>query len=390
MINGLKPLDRSLRWGMVGGGGTSQIGYIHRSSAQRDGTFALIAGAFDIDAERGKAFGTALGVDPHRCYASYQAMFAAEAARADGIEAVSIATPNNTHFDICRAALEAGLHVVCEKPLCFTSEQAQILADLCRSNHKIVGVTYGYAGHQLIQQARAMIAEGLLGDIRIINMSFSHGFHNQAVERENPSTQWRVDPRYVGPSYVLGDLATHPLFIAETMVPELSIKRLMCCRQSFVKTRAPLEDNAYVLMEYDNGAVGSMWCSAVNCGSMHGQKVRVIGSKASIEWWDEQPNQLRYEVQGEPVRILERGMGYLTPRALEEDRIGGGHPEGLFEAWSNLYRRFAIAMDATDRDDRALLEDFWYPDVYAGLMGVRWVENCVRSADNNASWVEFR
>ncbi|MBP2168728.1 putative dehydrogenase [Erwinia toletana] len=390
MINGIKPLDRSLRWGMVGGGGTSQIGYIHRSSAQRDGTFSLVAGAFDIDAQRGKEFGRSLGVDEQRCYPDYQTFFAEEASRADGIEAVSIATPNNTHFEICRAALEAGLHVVCEKPLCFNTEEAQILEDLCARQRKVIGVTYGYAGHQLIHQAREMIAEGLLGDIRIINMSFSHGFHAEAVELDNPSTKWRVDPRFVGPSYVLGDLATHPLFIAETMVPELNIKRLMCSRQSFVKSRAPLEDNAYVLMEYDNGAVGSMWCSAVNCGSMHGQKVRVIGSKASIEWWDEQPNQLRYEIQGEPVRILERGMSYLHPRALEEDRIGGGHPEGLFEAWSNLYRRFAIAMDATDRGDAKLLENFWYPDVHAGLMGVRWVENCVRSADSGASWVEFR
>ncbi len=390
MINGTKPLNRSLRWGMVGGGGTSQIGYIHRSAALRDGTFTLVAGAFDIDAQRGKAFGSSLGVAESRCYPDYQTLFAEEAKRADGIEAVSIATPNNTHFEICRAALEAGIHVVCEKPLCFTGEEAQILEDLCASKRKIIGVTYGYAGHQLIHQAREMIAEGVLGEIRIINMSFAHGFHNTAVELDNPSTKWRVDPRFVGPSYVLGDLATHPLFIAETMAPHLNVKRLMCTRQSFVKSRAPLEDNAFVLMEYDNGAVGSMWCSAVNCGSMHGQKVRIIGEKASLEWWDEQPNQLRYEVQGEPVQILERGMGYLYPRALEEDRIGGGHPEGLFEAWSNLYRRFAVAMDATDRGDESLLKDHWYPDVHAGLMGVRWVENCVRSADNGASWVEFQ
>lgn len=390
MINGTKPLNRSLRWAMVGGGGTSQIGYIHRSAALRDNTFTLVAGAFDIDAQRGKAFGSSLGVDESRCYPDYQTLFAEEAKRADGIEAVSIATPNNTHFEICRAALEAGIHVVCEKPLCFTGEEAQILEDLCARKRKIIGVTYGYAGHQLIHQAREMIAEGVLGEIRIINMSFAHGFHNTAVELDNPSTKWRVDPRFVGPSYVLGDLATHPLFIAETMAPHLNVKRLMCTRQSFVKSRAPLEDNAFVLMEYDNGAVGSMWCSAVNCGSMHGQKVRIIGEKASLEWWDEQPNQLRYEVQGEPVQILERGMGYLYPRALEEDRIGGGHPEGLFEAWSNLYRRFAVAMDATDRGDEQLLKDHWYPDVHAGLMGVRWVENCVRSADNGASWVEFQ
>jgi predicted dehydrogenase len=388
MINGIKALDRSLRWGMVGGGGTSQIGYIHRSAATRDNNFTLLAGAFDINAERGRAFGTSLGIDADRCYADYETMFAAEAARPDGIEAVSIATPNNTHFTICRAALNAGLHVVCEKPLCFTAAEADELEQLCAEKKKIIGVTYGYAGHQLIHQAREMIAEGLLGEIRIINMQFAHGFHNEAVELQNESTKWRVDPRFVGPSYVLGDLATHPLFIAETMVPHLQVKRLLCSRQSFVKTRAPLEDNAFVMMEYDNGAVGTMWASAVNCGSMHGQKVRVIGEKASLEWWDEQPNQLRYEVQGEPVQILERGMGYLHQSALADDRIGGGHPEGLFEAWSNLYRRFALAMDAIDRGDQAFLNDFWYPGAHAGLMGVRWVEQCVKSADAGAVWVD--
>ncbi|MHC2597150.1 putative dehydrogenase [Kluyvera sp. 1366] len=387
MINGIKALDRSLRWGMVGGGGTSQIGYIHRSAATRDNNFTLLAGAFDINAERGRAFGTSLGIEADRCYADYETLFAAEAARADGIEAVSIATPNNTHFAICRAALNAGLHVVCEKPLCFTAAEADELEQLCAEKKKIIGVTYGYAGHQLIHQAREMIAAGLLGEIRIINMQFAHGFHNEAVELQNESTKWRVDPRFVGPSYVLGDLATHPLFIAETMVPHLQIKRLLCSRQSFVKTRAPLEDNAFVMMEYDNGAVGTMWASAVNCGSMHGQKVRVIGEKASLEWWDEQPNQLRYEVQGEPVQILERGMGYLHSSALADDRIGGGHPEGLFEAWSNLYRRFALAMDATDRGDQAFLKDFWYPGAHAGLMGVRWVEQCVKSADAGAIWI---
>lgn len=388
MINGIKPLEHSLRWGMVGGGGTSQIGYIHRSAALRDSVFSLVAGAFDIDAGRGQAFGTALGLPVGRCYADYQSMFAAESLRDDGIQAVSIATPNSTHFAICRAALEAGLHVICEKPLCFTTEEAELLFRLSAEKNKIIGVTYGYAGHQLIHQAREMIAEGLLGEIRIVNMQFSHGFHHQAVEQNNSSTRWRVDPLFAGPGYVLGDLATHPLFIAETMAPQLRLKRLLCSRQSFVKSRAPLEDNAYVLMEYDNGAVGSMWVSAVNCASMHGQKVRIVGSKASIEWWDEQPNQLRYEVQGEPVRILERGMSYLSAQALADDRIGGGHAEGLFEAWSNLYRRFALAMAATDRGDTDFLADFWYPDAQSGLAGVRWVENCVRSADGGAVWVD--
>ncbi|NDL66812.1 Gfo/Idh/MocA family protein [Anaerotalea alkaliphila] len=387
MIYGASNFEQPIRWGMVGGGLGSQIGYIHRSAALRDFNFNLVAGAFDIDAERGRDFGLRLHVAPERCYKDYKEMFAAEAAREDGIQAVSIATPNFTHFEIAKAALEAGLHVVCEKPLCFTTEEAKELERTAAAQKKIVGVTYGYAGHQLIDQARRMIANGELGAVRIVNMQFAHGFHNVAVEANTPSTKWRVDPKYAGPSYVLGDIGTHPLYLAEVMLPDLKVKRLMCSRQSFVKSRAPLEDNAYTLMEYDTGAVAMVWSCAVNCGSMHGQKIRVIGEKASLEWWDEQPNQLRFEVQGEPVRILERGMGYLHPEALAEDRIGGGHPEGLFEAWSNLYNRFALAMTAADEGQGV---DFWYPDIHAGLEGVRWVENCVRSADQGAVWVDYK
>jgi predicted dehydrogenase len=389
MISGEKCIANSIRWAMVGGGRGSQIGYIHRSAALRDSTFVLVAGAFDLDPERGRAFGVDLGVAPERCYPDYQAMFEAEAKRADGIQAVSIATPNNTHFEICKAALEAGVHVVCEKPLCFTVEEAQELRKLAADKNKVVGVTYGYAGHQMIEQARQMIARGDLGEIRIVNMQFAHGFHSEAVEQANPATRWRVDPKFAGPSYVLGDVGTHPLYLSEVMLPDLKIKRLMCARQSFVKSRAPLEDNAFTLMEYDSGAVATVWSSAVNAGSMHGQKIRVIGSKASIEWWDERPNQLSYEIQGQPAQVLERGMGYLYPDALADDRIGAGHPEGLFEAWSNLYYRFAMAMDATDRGDTALLETIRYPDIHAGVEGVRWVENCVRSADKGGVWVDY-
>lgn len=389
MITGEKRAAGPIRWAMVGGGRGSQIGYIHRSAALRDGTFALAAGAFDLDPERGRAFGVGLGVAPDRCYPDHRAMLDAEAKRTDGIQAVSIATPNSTHHAICKAALEAGLHVVCEKPLCFTVEEAQELRKLAADKDKVVGVTYGYAGHQMIEQARQMIARGDLGEIRIVNMQFAHGFHSEAVEEANPAVRWRVDPRFAGPSYVLGDVGTHPLYLSEVLLPDLKIKRLMCTRQSFVRSRAPLEDNAFTLMEYDSGAVGIVWSSAVNAGSMHGQKIRVVGARASVEWWDERPNQLSHEVQGRPAQVLERGMPYLHPEALADDRIGAGHPEGLFEAWSNLYGRFALAMDATDRGDAAALATIRYPDIHAGVKGVRWVENCVRSADRGGVWVDY-
>ncbi|MEE4625188.1 Gfo/Idh/MocA family oxidoreductase [Pseudomonas alliivorans] len=389
MINGSKRISRPVRWAMVGGGANSQIGYIHRSAALRDQNFALIAGAFDIDPERGRAFGEQLGIDPERCYSDYLRLIEQEARRPDGIEALSVATPNGTHFSITKAALEAGLHVVCEKPLCFTLEEAETLKEIAKANQRIVGVTYGYAGHQLIEQARQMIAAGELGEIRMVHMQFAHGFHSAPVEAQNEATKWRVDPRVAGPSYVLGDVGTHPLYIAEVMLPELKIKRLQCNRQSFVKSRAPLEDNAYTLMEYEGGAMGWLWSSAVNAGSMHGQKVRVIGSRASLEWWDERPNQLSFEVQGQPAQILERGMGYLHPDALLDDRIGGGHPEGLFEAWSNLYYRFALAMNATARGDAATLQSLRYPGIDAGVEGVRWVQRCVESADQGGIWIDY-
>lgn len=388
MINGEKKVEDPIRWAMVGGGRGSQIGYIHRSAALRDHNFQLVAGSFDINPERGREFGVNLHVDSERYYLDYKTMFEEEAKRTDGIQAVSIATPNGTHYEICKAALETGLHAVCEKPLCFTIEEAEELEALAKQNNRVVGITYGYSGHQMIEQARQMIDNGDLGEIRIINMQFAHGFHSEAVETANASTKWRVDPKVAGPSYVLGDLGTHPLFLSEVMLPNMKIKKLLCTRQSFVKSRDPLEDNSYTLMEYDNGAVGSLWSSCVNAGSMHGQKIRVIGSKASIEWWDEQPNQLRFEVQGRPVQILERGMDYLYPSALVDDRIGGGHAEGLFEAWSNLYNRFAMAMEASDQGKT--LDDTWYPGIEAGVEGVRWVSNCVRSADQGGIWIKYQ
>ncbi|WFA06539.1 Gfo/Idh/MocA family oxidoreductase [Bacillus sp. HSf4] len=388
MINGEKNLEKPIRWAMVGGGRGSQIGYIHRSAALRDHHFQLVAGSFDIDPDRGRDFGVNLHVDPKRCYPNDQTMFHEEGKREDGIQAVSIATPNSTHYEITKAALNAGLHVICEKPLCFTTQEAMELEKLAKEKERVVGITYGYSGHQMIEQARRMIENGDLGDIRIVNMQFAHGFHSAPVENDNASTKWRVDPKVAGPSYVLGDLGTHPLFLSEVMLPNFKIKKLMCSRQSFVKSRSPLEDNAFTIMEYENGAMAMIWCSCVNAGSMHGQKIRVIGSKASIEWWDEHPNQLRYEVQGRPAMTLDRGMDYLYSEALRDDRIAAGHSEGLFESWSNLYARFAKAMEKADRGEA--FNDVWYPGIEAGVEGVRWVENCVRSADQGAAWVDYQ
>ncbi|MCL1127702.1 Gfo/Idh/MocA family protein [Shewanella surugensis] len=383
--------NQPIRWGMVGGGRNSQIGYSHRNAAQRDGLFKLVAGAFDLNASRGRDFGINLGLDSDRCYADYKEMFAAETQHEEGIQAVSIATPNATHYEICKAALEARLHVVCEKPITFTTEEAQELKLIAEKNNCVIGVMYGYSGFPMVQQAREMVQRGDIGDVRIVNMQFAHGFHNEELELTEPALKWRVTPEVSGSTYVLGDSGTHPFNLCG-FITGLKVERLSCMRQSFIKSRTPLEDNAHVMMEFSGGAVGTLWASAVNAGSMHQQKIRIVGEKASIEWWDEQPNQLRYEVQGEPARVLERGMGYLYQDAVgvSPDRIGGGHAEGYFESWANIYHCFALAFDAANRNNQEVLSSLIFPGIDAGIDGVRLCEKCVESAEKNAAWVKYK
>ncbi|MGH1539313.1 MAG: Gfo/Idh/MocA family protein [Arenicella sp.] len=383
----LRP-SRPIRWAMVGGGRGSEIGYAHRSAAIRDGSFELVAGAFDIDAEACVSFGVNLGVQEQRCYSDYVTMFAKEAQRDDGIEAVSIATPNATHYAISKAALEAGLHVVCEKPLTFTMAEAEELEQLSRRKRLLLGVTYGYSGFPMIHQARAMVRNGDLGKIRIVNMQFAHGFHSAPVD--GAGAKWRMNPSTSGPSYVLGDTGTHAFYLGQ-MIAELEVERLLCTRQSFVPGREPLEDNANVLLKFKGGAVGNLWASAVNAGSMHQQKIRVIGEKASLEWWDEYPNQLRFEQQGKPAQILERGMDYLylDDKGVNDFRVGGGHAEGFFDAWANIYRRFANVIEHLHSGNDSAVSQLWYPDAQAGVEGVRFIERCIESVDNGETWVDY-
>lgn len=387
MNYGEKKLDRPIRVGMVGGGRGGQIGYIHRMAATRDFNFQLIAGAFDVNPERGRDFGINLHIDPSRLYDDYKEMFAKEKERDDGIEAVIIATPNYLHYEITKAALENDLHVVCEKPMTFTVKEAEDLKELSEKHKKILATTFAYSGYQMIEQARQMVKHGDLGNIRVINMVYAHGYHNVAVEKHNASTKWRVDPKMAGPSYVLGDIGIHVLYLSRIICPELKIKKLMCSRQSFVKSRAPLEDNAMTIQKYNNGAVGYLWSSCVNSGSMYGMKIRIVGEKASIEWHEDHPYALSYEVQGEPQKIMVKGADYLYPEAREDDRGATDVVEGLFESWANLYSRFAQAMYAIDHGETY---DKWYPNVNDGLEAVRWIENCVKSADNGASWIDYK
>ncbi|ORM71134.1 Gfo/Idh/MocA family protein [Pantoea rwandensis] len=391
MLNGERVIPRPLRWGMIGGGRLSQVGYKHRSGALRDNTaYQLVSSAFDVDATRGRDFGVNLGLDPDRCYDNYQQLLERETTRDDGVEVVSVATPNGTHYEITKAALTAGIHVICEKPLFFTSAEAREIKELAEQKGLIVGVTYGFSGHPLLMQMRAMIANGELGDIRMVDMQYTHGFSaNDSADKFSDAQKWRVDPKIAGPTFVLGDISTHTFYISQLLMPQQKISSLLCDRQSFIPSRAPLEDNAMVLIRYEGGAVGRMWASSINAGSMDSQSIRVIGSRASLEWTDSNPGELKYEVQGQPNQTMHHGMPYLHESALADERLGALHTEGLAESWANIYLKFAIAISAKQRGDNETLNNLVYPDINAGIEGVRWLENCVRSADNGSTWVNY-
>lgn len=390
MLNGERSIKAPLRWGMVGGGRTGQVGYKHRTGALRDGTYRLVCGAFDLDAERGRDFGVNIGVDAGRCYADYKDLIAGEAGREDGVEVVSIATPNFTHYEITKACLEAGLHVICEKPLFFSVAECLEIEKLADEKGLIVGVTYGFTGHPLVHQMAAMVKKGMLGDIRIVDLQYTHGFNAGDDVGAGEAVKWRTNPRTAGPTFVLGDIGTHLYYLSEIVLPHLKIEKLLCDRKAFIATRAPLEDHATVLTHYDNGARGRLWVSSVNAGNMGSQRYRFVGSRASLEWSDSHPDQLLYDVQGEPNRILHHGMPYLEEESLAVDRMGALHTEGLGDSWSNIYLWIAEAIDASNRGDKVFLATHHYPGIKAGTEGVRWLENCVRSADAGSAWVDFQ
>ena len=390
MLNGERLIERPLRWGMVGGGRTGQVGYKHRTGAQRDGTYSLVCGAFDLDAARGRDFGVNLGVEPGRCYADYKELIAKEMEREDGVEVVSVATPNFTHYEITKACLEAGLHVICEKPLFFTVAECEEIERLAEERGLIVGVTYGFTGHPLVHQMAAMVKKGMLGEIRIVDLQYTHGF-NAGDDIDAPeAVRWRTNPETAGSTFVLGDIGTHLYYLSEIVLPHLKIEKLLCDRKAFIPSRAPLEDHATVLMHYDNGGRCRLWVSSVNAGNMGSQRYRFVGSRASVEWSDSHPDQLLYDIQGEPNRILHHGMPYLEEESLAIDRMGALHTEGLGDSWSNIYLWIAQAIDAKKRGDDAFLKSHHYPGIKAGTEGVRWLENCVRSADSGSAWVDFK
>ncbi|MBS1302555.1 Gfo/Idh/MocA family oxidoreductase [Loktanella sp. SALINAS62] len=377
-----------LNWGMIGGGEGSQIGPAHRLGAGLDGLFTFAAGALDHRADAGRAYGQRLGLTPDRSYGDWTEMLAGERGRDDRIDLVTVATPNSTHFEITKAFLEGGFHVLCEKPMTMTVEEGEEIVRIAESTDRICAVNYGYSGYSLVRHMRAMVARGDIGQVRLVKAEFAHGHHADAADADNPRVRWRYDPAQAGVSAQFADCGIHALHMA-SFVTGQEVTKLSADCVSCIPSRT-LEDDAMVNFRMDGGAVGRLWTSSIALGRQHGLTIQVFGETGGLRWAQEQPNQLHYMPLGGRLQVIERGEGGLSPEADRSSRVTVGHAEGMPLAFANIYTDLAEAIrarkDGREMDPAANL----YPRATDGLRSMAAVHAVAASGKADGAWLDAR
>ena len=374
-----------LRYGMVGGGPGAFIGDAHRKAISLDSTAELVAGCFSRTPEKTKEQGKALGLDPERCYANYKEMAAAEPAREDGIDFVVIVTPNNTHYEIAKAFLEAGIHVACDKPLVTTAEEAEELKKIADEKGLLFMVTYTYTGHVTMKYMRDLVKNGEIGTIRTVMAEYPQGWLYNENDWGGKQGEWRCDPAQSGRVNCLGDLGTH-VENAVATVTGLKIKRVLAKMDVVVPGRK-LDDNDQILVEYEGGATGINWTSQFAIGCDNSLRLRIYGSKGTLLWFQETPEEVTLIREDGIARTIKRGYGAVTPDAAKYGRLPSGHTEGWLEAMGNLYDSFGACVLAK-KEDRFTPDMIDYPTIEEGVAGLKYVEACLKSSENGNVWVE--
>ncbi len=375
-----------IRLGMVGGGRDAFIGGVHRIAARIDDQFELMAGCFSSTPEKSHASGADLGLPAARVYASYAEMAARESRRKDGIQAVAIVTPNHMHSPIAQQFLRRGIHVICDKPLTASLPDAKRLAIAAKASGAIFVLTHNYTGYPMVRQARAMVAAGELGDIRLVQVEYAQDWLTEPVEANGQKqADWRTDPARSGAGGSTGDIGTHAFNIA-SFVTGLTLESLAADLQSFVPGRR-VDDNAHVMLRFEGGARGMLWCSQVAPGNENGLRLRVYGTKGGLEWAQEDPNYLWHSPLGQPKRLITRAGAGAGAAAARMSRVPPGHPEGYLEGFANIYLEAAAAIRA-HQSGTSPAPEVTYPSLAEGLAGVAFVDACVRSSAKNGAWIK--
>jgi predicted dehydrogenase len=377
-----------LKWGMIGGGEGSQIGPVHRIAAALDARFDFVAGALDADPSKGRDFAKRLGIADERAYGDWKEMLAGEKDRKDRIDLVTVATPNSTHYEITKAFLEAGIHVLCEKPMTVKVDEAEDISATSKRTGAICAVNYGYTGYALVRHMRAMVARGDLGKIRLIVVEFSHGFHADAADADNPRMRWRYDPAQAGISGQFADCGIHALHMA-SFVSGQNARELQADFVSAIGSRK-LEDDAMVNVRMDGGTTVRLWTSSVAVGSFHGLNIRVFGEKGGLRWAQQWPDQLQWTPLNGRTETMERGMAGLSPEAERATRIAAGHSEGMLVAFANIYADLADAISSRRSGTPANSLALHFPTAVDGLRSIAAIRSCVESAKAGGAWTDAR
>jgi len=388
MTNG--PLNRKLKMGIVGGGQGSFIGRVHSIAACLDNRATLVAGAFSSNAERSKASAPEYDVSQERAYSSYQAMFDSESKKPVGerIDFVSVATPNHTHFEIAKAALEAGFHVVCDKPMTFDLAQAEQLAKLVDQSKSVFALTHNYTGYPLVRQAREMIQSGELGEIQAVRSQYIQGWLRTRLEdQDQKQAAWRTDPKQSGVAGCFGDIATHAYNLGRFMTGLLPAE--ISCHLKIFESGRKLDDYGTAIVRFQNGGLGTVTASQISHGRENDLSIEIDGTKGSLSWRQEDPNAMVVRQNGQPHRIYTRDPNapYMNASGRGACRLPSGHPEAFFEAFANIYASAFDAMVDASQGKPVENVNTLYPNVSDGVEGMYFIEQCVASSSQNGSWL---
>ena len=385
--------QEKLRLGMVGGGPGAFIGDVHRRASALDGQIQLVGGAFDIDPKKSRKMGRDLGLDKKRVYNTYQELIEGENAlpKEERMQAVAVTTPNNWHYPISKALLEAGFHVMCEKPMTLNTKEAVDLKKAAAKSRKIFGLMHNYTGYPLVKMAREMVESGDLGKIYKVIVYYKQDWLARPIEATGQKqAAWRADPKQGGISGCMGDIGSHAANLAE-YITGLRINEVCADLTAFVKGRR-LDDDGSVLLRFTKGAKGVLHASQVSIGEENNLAIYVYGENGAIEWHQENPNELKYKTLGAPVQIWRRGNGFVadkSPAAARNTRLPPGHPEGFFEAFANNYLNFADTVRAREAGRKATPLEQDFPGVTEGVRGMQFIESVVKSSTKGARWVKI-
>ena len=376
--------NKKIRIGFIGGGANSFIGYTHRLAARFDNRFDFVAGVFSKDIKKSILFGTSLGLDKDRCYKNYKEMALEESQRDDGIEALGIMTPSGDHYKIAKPFIENKVHIVCDKPLTATIKDAEKLKKLVEKNKIVFALTHNYSSYPMLREAKEVIKKGKIGNINLINVEYPQGYTVDVKKKNEKKTlKWRLDKNLSGPSMILSEIGTHAYHLLR-YVTGLEVSELSAEVNS-LSTEITVDDNAFVIMRMNNSARGMIWVSSAATGGENGLKIRVFGNKGAVEWFQDDPNNLKFTEINKPLKIITRASSSVSIFSLTSSRVAAGHPEGFFEAFANIYTEFAEAI----HKKISKKSEFTFPNIEDGLKGIKFVFMAKKSSNNNAKWFKL-